>query len=317
VERPEAPPAVSHGEARLRVRGSPCACCSVPGMLILCRALGTGRSRAFAENLGRRPSVTVYCVHSLAIGASVREERIVLVDSKYGKIITLGAGCLMILATLCACSEDSQLGGGNSGATVPAAVDNRVKVGDNTWIFEPGNDAGIVRLGALESFEIVNDTDADILPEVELNEKFFRVISDGCNVTLKSGQACVIRGEWVEGGPRRATLDVAVTKQNVPGAAKEKISVPLQSITTTDAPTGKEVSPTPVPTSPSPSPSETSTTGTPTPSETSATGTPTPSETSTTGTPTPSSSATGTSTGSTSPSPAPSPSATLGGSVRP
>lgn len=286
-------------------------------MLILCRSLGTGRSGAFAEDLGSRPSVAVYSVHSLAIGGSVREERIVLVDSKYGKLLTLGAGCLMILATLCACSGDSPPVGGNGGPTAPVAVDSRVKVGDNTWIFEPGNDAGIVRLGALESFEIVNDTDADILPEVELNEKFFRVISDGCNVPLKSGQACVIRGEWVEGGPRRATLDVAVTKQDVPGAAKEMISVPLQSITTEDAPTGKEISPTPVPASPSPSPTETPTTGSPTPSETSTTVTPTPSETSATGTPTPSSSATGTSTSSTSPGLEPSPSATLGGSVRP
>jgi hypothetical protein len=221
----------------------------------------------------------------------------------------LGAGCLMILATLTACSGESPTDGGSAGATDPVAVDNRVRVGDNSWIFEPGNDAEIVRVGAVESFEVVNDTDADILPEVELNKEFFRVTFDGCRTTLKSGQACEIRGQWVQGGPRKATLDVAVTKQNVPGAAKEKISVPLETITTTDAPTGKEISPTPAPTSPSPSPSETSTTATPTPT-TSTSGTSTP-ETST-----PSGSATDTPTSSTSPSQAPSTRTTLDDPLR-
>jgi hypothetical protein len=225
-------------------------------------------------------------------------------DEVQQKMITLGAGCLMIMGTLTACSGESPTGGGSGGATEPVAVDNRVRVGDNSWIFEPGNDAEIVRVGAVESFEIVNDTAADILPEVELNKEFFRITFDGCTTALKSGQACVIRGQWVEGGPRKATLDVAVTKQNVPGAAKEKISVPLEAITSTDAPTGKEISPTPVPASPSPSPSETSTMGTPTPS------------TSTSGTSTPSSSPTGTPTGSTSPGQAPSTPATLGDPLR-
>jgi hypothetical protein len=66
-------------------------------------ALGTGRSRAFAEDLGSRPSVTVYSVHSLAIGGSVQEERIVLVDSKYGfkytglRFVTLSSGKYFLL----------------------------------------------------------------------------------------------------------------------------------------------------------------------------------------------------------------------------
>lgn len=228
-------------------------------------------------------------------GSSSSRER----DEVQQKIITLGAGCLMILATVNACSGESPTDGGSGGAREPVAVDNRVRIGDNTWTFEPGNDSEIVRVGAVESFEIVNDTDADILPEVELNKEFFRVTFDGCRTALKSGQTCVIRGQWVAGGPRKATLDVAVTKQNVPGAAKEKISVPLEPITSTDAPTGKEISPTPAPTSPSPSPSETSTTATPTPS------------TSTPGTSTPSSSPTDTATSSTSPDQAPSTRATL------
>ncbi|HJW00586.1 MAG TPA: hypothetical protein VJ617_15955 [Arthrobacter sp.] len=66
-------------------------------------ALGTGRSRAFAEDLGSRPAVTVYSVHSLAMGGSVREERIVLVDSKYGfkytglRFLTLSSGKYFLL----------------------------------------------------------------------------------------------------------------------------------------------------------------------------------------------------------------------------
>ncbi|HEY9357609.1 MAG TPA: hypothetical protein VIQ52_15015 [Arthrobacter sp.] len=66
-------------------------------------ALGTGRSKAFAEDLESRPSVTVYSVHSLAIGSSVREERISLLDSKYGfkytglKFVTLSSGKYFLL----------------------------------------------------------------------------------------------------------------------------------------------------------------------------------------------------------------------------
>lgn len=216
----------------------------------------------------------------------------------------MGASCLITLAVLSACSGESPTDGGSGGTSDPVAVDNRVKVGGNNWIYEPGDSAPVVRVGAVESFEVVNETDEDISPEVGFGNVLFREIHNGCaNTVLKPGQSCIVRGEWVEGGARKATVDVTVTKQNAPGAAKEKISVPLEARSGVDAPTAKAVIPTPVPTSASPSPSETSTTGTPTPS------------TSTSGTPTPTNSTTGTPTSTTSPGPAPAPSTTLGGSL--
>ncbi len=66
-------------------------------------ALGTGRSRDYAQDLNRRPSVTVYSVHSLALGRSVTEERISALDSKYGfkytglKFVTLSSGKYFLL----------------------------------------------------------------------------------------------------------------------------------------------------------------------------------------------------------------------------
>ncbi len=65
-------------------------------------ALGTGRSREFAQDLANRPSATVYSVHSLALGGSaqggaVTEEPITTPGSKYGfkysglKFITLSS----------------------------------------------------------------------------------------------------------------------------------------------------------------------------------------------------------------------------------
>ena len=215
------------------------------------------------------------------------------------KIIALGTSCLIAVAALSACVAEQPTNGETS---EPAAVDNRVKVGGNNWIYEPGANAEVVRVGAVESFEIVNETDEDISPEVGFGNVLFRQISNGCtNIVLKPGQSCRVLGEWVQGGVRKATLDVAVTKQSTPGATKEKISIPLEATSRSEVPTGKTVSPTPASTTASPSPSETSTTGTPTPS------------TSTSGTSTPSSSPTGTSTGSAPLGQTPSPSATLGG----
>jgi hypothetical protein len=220
------------------------------------------------------------------------------------KVAFIWTSYLFTVASLCACGQASPMGGDGVGTAAPVAVDNRVKVGDNIWIFEPGNGEEIVRAGAIESFEVVNDTEDDILPVVELNKALFKKTFDGCGTPIKRGQSCLVRGEWLEGGARKATLEVTVTKQNAPGAAKESISVPLEASSTTGTPAGKSISPTPASTSPSPSPSATSTTGAPTPSR------------STTGTSTPSNSAKGRSTSSTSPGRAPSTSATLGGSSR-
>lgn len=216
------------------------------------------------------------------------------------KKIFMGASCLITLALLCACDGEVPNGGGG-GTGDPVAVDNRVKVGGNNWIYEPGDSDPIVKVGAVESFEVVNETGEDISPEVGFGNVLFREIHNGCaNIVLKPGQSCKFRGEWVQGGLRKATLDVTVTKQNVPGATKEKISIPLEASSSVDAPAAKTISPTPASTSASPSPSGTSTTATPTPSSP------------TTGTSTPSSSPTG----STSPGPAPSITATLGGLLR-
>ncbi|TQJ38037.1 hypothetical protein FBY33_0022 [Arthrobacter sp. SLBN-112] len=46
-------------------------------------ALGTGRSREYARELAKRPSVVVYSVQSLALAGPVREDRIPDPDAKY------------------------------------------------------------------------------------------------------------------------------------------------------------------------------------------------------------------------------------------
>ena len=66
-------------------------------------ALGTGRSREYAQDLENRPSVTVYSVQSLALGSSVLEEKISAPGSKYGfkytglRFITLSSGKYFLL----------------------------------------------------------------------------------------------------------------------------------------------------------------------------------------------------------------------------
>ncbi|MGM9473325.1 hypothetical protein ACS5PJ_15155 [Pseudarthrobacter sp. YS3] len=66
-------------------------------------ALGTGRSREYARDLDKRPSVTVYSVQSLAMGSPVKEERISSPDSKYRfrytglKFVTLSADKYFLL----------------------------------------------------------------------------------------------------------------------------------------------------------------------------------------------------------------------------
>lgn len=223
-------------------------------------------------------------------------------------MILIGAGCLTTFAALCACSGEPP-GGGGGGTGDPVAVDNRVKVGGSNWIYEPGDTAPVAKVGAVESFEVVNETDEEISPEVGFGNVLFREIHNGCsNVVLKPGQSCIVQGEWVQGGARKATVDVTVTKQNETGATKEKVSIPLGADSRVDAPTAKTISPTPASTSASPTPTGTSTTGTPTPS-TSTSGTSTPSGTS-------GPSTTGTPTSSTSSGLVPSTSPTLGGSLR-
>lgn len=67
-------------------------------------ALGTGRSKEYARDLAKRPSVTVYSVQSLAMGSSVKEERILVPGSKYGfkytglRFVTLSSGKYFLLS---------------------------------------------------------------------------------------------------------------------------------------------------------------------------------------------------------------------------
>ncbi|MEJ1178625.1 MULTISPECIES: hypothetical protein [unclassified Pseudarthrobacter] len=66
-------------------------------------ALGTGRSREYAQDLERRPAVTVYSMQSLALGSSVTEEKISTPGSKYGfkytglRFVTLSSGKYFLL----------------------------------------------------------------------------------------------------------------------------------------------------------------------------------------------------------------------------
>lgn len=66
-------------------------------------ALGTGRSREYARDLYKRPSVTVYSVQSLAMEGSVKEEAITQPDAKYRfkytglKFVTMSANKYFLL----------------------------------------------------------------------------------------------------------------------------------------------------------------------------------------------------------------------------
>lgn len=191
-----------------------------------------------------------------------------------------------------ACAGNPPSGGNGVSSAAPVSVVNRVKIGDENWLFLPGGDGSSVEAGTIESFEVVNDTGSDIVPDVGLNKTAFKIEINGCRTILKPGQTCTVRGEWLAEGARQTTLDVAVTKQNVPNATTKRISVPLAASSSADAPV-QAISPTPV---------------------TISTGTPSPPETSTTATSTPSTSMTDTPTSSG--TPGQTPSATLSGSQR-
>ncbi|MGM9473324.1 hypothetical protein ACS5PJ_15150 [Pseudarthrobacter sp. YS3] len=181
--------------------------------------------------------------------------------------------CVMGAIILAGCTTPSKENGSE-----PVAVENRVKVGETNWVVEYGNGRDVADSGTIESFEIVNNTDADIrVPDAGLNNTAFRIILNNCaNVILKPGRSCILRGEWGTGNTREATLNVAVSKQNGENAATESISVPLGAAEGSHAPpTSKTVSPTPSPSSTtSPSPSGTATTGTPTPTPSTTSGSP-------------------------------------------
>ena len=145
----------------------------------------------------------------------------------------------------CACGGLQPNGGGGTGE--PVAVSNR-NIGENNWIVEPDLGRAVAGVGAVETFEIVNVTSEDILPDVGLSKELFNVIFNSCLEGLKPGRTCVVRGEWLAEGAKDAMLDVAVTKQGKPSDTKKRISVPLQAPSGSDATTKRTVAPTPAPT---------------------------------------------------------------------
>jgi hypothetical protein len=198
-------------------------------------------------------------------------------------------GALMLvgisLVTLCGCPAPSPT---PNGETLPEA-NNRINIGENNWIVEPASVDARAGAGALESFEIVNDTGEEIVPDLELSKSLFRVTSNSCLNGIKPGQSCVVRGEWLSSRANAPTLDVAVAKPGSAAAPKKRISVPLEAAAGSASPTARTVAPTPAPT---------------------PTGTSSPTTTSATATSTATGSATATATPTTSPTKAAAPAAT-------
>ena len=151
------------------------------------------------------------------------------------------------MAVLCACGGPSENGSPNGGSSA-VAVTNRVNIGENQWIVEPDAGRAGAGVGAVESFEIVNDTGGEIVPDVGLNKTLFRIIEDTCMAGVKPGQKCIVRGEWLAAGAKAATLNVAVSKPGDTGASTKRITVPLEPATSTAAPAKRTVAPTPGPT---------------------------------------------------------------------
>lgn len=177
------------------------------------------------------------------------------------------------LASLCACGGPPTNGvpspnGDTESESSPVSVTHRVRLGGENWLIEPGAGSAIVEAGAIESFEIVNETNEDLVPDLGLSGNMsFREIVNTCPEGVKPGRICIVRIEWLFGGARDANLDVAVTNKSAPNKPTKKISVPLEAASSSDAPMKTTVAPTPVSTSTaSTSPSTTSTTGTPAPS---------------------------------------------------
>ncbi|MEV7572172.1 hypothetical protein AB0P28_03630 [Pseudarthrobacter sp. NPDC089323] len=151
------------------------------------------------------------------------------------------------MAVLCACGGPSENGVPNGGSSA-VAVTNRVNIGENQWIVEPGAGRANAGVGAVESFEIVNDTGEEIVPDVGLNRELFNITSNSCLQGVKPGQKCIVRGEWLAAGARAATLNVAVSNPSDTGASTKRITVPLEPATSTAAPAKRTVAPTPGPT---------------------------------------------------------------------
>ena len=181
--------------------------------------------------------------------------------------------CLLGLGVLSSCTgTPGGTGSARTGDTQPV-VENRVRIGEENWIVQPGQAGPLAEAGTVESIEITNGTDADVtVPDAGINNTAFRVIFNGCTGILKPGEACVVRGEWTATKVREANLEVSVA---APGAAtaspKKGISVPLGMAAgvapeATLPPTTRSTA--------EPSPSTSTTPPPPTPSGTSGTATP-------------------------------------------
>lgn len=185
--------------------------------------------------------------------------------------------CLLGVGVLTSCTGPS--GGARNTEDSQPVVENRVRIGEDTWIVQTAQTNPVAVAGTVESIEVTNGTDSDVsVPDVGLNNTAFRVIFNGCTGILKPGKACVVRGEWTTTKVREANLEVSVAEPDAPaGSVRKGISVPLPAAgaatagnATLPPTTGSMSGPAPSPSTtspfpPSPSPSASSGTATPAP----------------------------------------------------
>ncbi|WP_142056940.1 hypothetical protein [Pseudarthrobacter sp. B4EP4b] len=176
------------------------------------------------------------------------------------------------MGVLTSCTGPS--GGARNTEDSQPVVENRVRIGEDTWIVQAAQTNPVAVAGTVESIEVTNGTDSDVsVPDVGLNNTAFRVIFNGCTGILKPGKACVVRGEWTTTQVREANLEVSVAEPNAPeGSVRKGISVPLPAAGATTAgnatlppTTGSTSGPAPSPSTSSPSSSASSGTATPAP----------------------------------------------------
>lgn len=188
--------------------------------------------------------------------------------------------CLVGLGVLSSCTGTPGGAGGTGSARTrdsQPVVENRVRIGEENWIVQPGQAGPLAEAGTVESIEVTNGTDSEVtVPDAGINNTAFRVIFNGCTGILKPGESCLVRGEWTATQVREAKLEVSVAAPDA--AAKSSptkgISVPLGMAAgaapdaTLPPTTSTAASPPPPSTStasPSPSPSGRSGTATPPP----------------------------------------------------
>lgn len=192
--------------------------------------------------------------------------------SAIGKCIA----CLLGLGVLAACTGTP---GGTEGSArtkdSQPVVENRVRIGEENWIVQPGQAGPLAEAGTVESIEITNGTDSEVtVPDAGLNNTAFRVIFNGCTGILEPGETCVVRGEWTATRVREANLEVSVAAPDPARASPTKgISVPL-GMAAGAAPDATLPPTTGSTTQPPPSPSESTASPSPTPSGSSGTATP-------------------------------------------